>query len=146
MDSPPRGPRPKAALPPYLTNGTSPLHVPSEVIFESRDQKERDNLLASIKASNTRRKPIEFNGPNGYFPQPLQPKPERPAKAQDGVGSTSDHVEEIRARDPRDEAAPPTPSGSRPHSPFTQYPTVDFDGLSWPSECNCSAIRYSYNY
>jgi hypothetical protein len=41
-------------------------------------------------------------------------------------------ADERQARDPRDEAR--TPSISRPESPFTQYPAVDFDGLSWPSK------------
>ncbi|KAI9675851.1 MAG: GTP cyclohydrolase 1 [Trizodia sp. TS-e1964] len=37
------------------------------------------------------------------------------------------------ARHPRDEA-PPTPStASRPASPYTGIPPIDFDGLSWPS-------------
>ncbi len=37
------------------------------------------------------------------------------------------------ARDPRDEAPHITPTSSRPASPYTQFPPVDFDGLSWPS-------------
>ncbi len=37
------------------------------------------------------------------------------------------------ARDPRDEAPHLTPTTSRPHSPYTQFPPIDFDGLSWPS-------------
>ena len=44
-------------------------------------------------------------------------------------------IEQEHARDSRDEA-PPTPPhvASRSVSPFTAVPTVDFDGLSWPSE------------
>ena len=37
-------------------------------------------------------------------------------------------------RDPRDEAGPLTPPSivSRPESPYTLCPPIDFDGLSWP--------------
>lgn len=46
-----------------------------------------------------------------------------------------DNLDEAKPRDPRDEASPPTPpTTSRSISPYTQNPTVDFDGLSWPSE------------
>lgn len=43
----------------------------------------------------------------------------------------------VAARDPRDEAIPATPPAtvSRPASPYTLNPPIDFDGLSWPSEC-----------
>ena len=46
-----------------------------------------------------------------------------------------DGIEQEHARDPRDEApATPPSSTSRSVSPMTAGPTVDFDGLSWPSE------------
>lgn len=46
-----------------------------------------------------------------------------------------EEVEQESARDPRDEASSILPrSRNRPVSPFTAAPTVDFDGLSWPSE------------
>lgn len=37
-------------------------------------------------------------------------------------------------RDPRDEGKPLTPPStvSRSESPYTLYPPIDFDGLSWP--------------
>lgn len=40
------------------------------------------------------------------------------------------------ARDDRDEPLPLTPptSATRPASPYTLNPPIDFDGLSWPSE------------
>lgn len=39
-------------------------------------------------------------------------------------------------RDPRDEGGPLTPPAtvSRPASPYTLNPPIDFDGLSWPCE------------
>lgn len=40
---------------------------------------------------------------------------------------------EVAARHPRDEAPRTPPVGSRSTSPYTKAPTVDFDGLSWPS-------------
>ncbi|PGH04283.1 GTP cyclohydrolase I [Blastomyces parvus] len=36
-------------------------------------------------------------------------------------------------RDPRDHTGPLTPTISRPASPYTLNPPIDFDGLSWPS-------------
>ncbi|KAF1809642.1 GTP cyclohydrolase I [Eremomyces bilateralis CBS 781.70] len=49
--------------------------------------------------------------------------------------STTRHAVEFNepARDARDEPVLPTQVASRPESPFTQHPTIDFDGLSWPS-------------
>lgn len=125
MDSPPLDPNPKSSLPSRLTNGTSPLHMSQEV----RNQKERDNLRASIKVSSTRRHVVDLDDPNGFFPK--KPSPEN----QDShLAKTSRRaIDEGHARDPRDEASPPTPSTTRPSSPFTQHPTIDFDGLSWPS-------------
>ena len=42
---------------------------------------------------------------------------------------------DVAARDPRDEAlSPTTATVSRPASPYTLNPPIDFDGLSWPSE------------
>ncbi len=127
MDSPPLGPKPKSALPPYLINGSSPLHT-------SADVRERDNLAASIYASNGRRQPVDLelsrdttsNGNDSFFHKTVKPRSTRPA--------SQSHLTEA-ARDPRDEAPPPTPpSTSRPASPYTLNPPIDFDGLSWPSE------------
>ena len=121
--SPPLPPKPKA-LPSYLTNGhSSPLQNPLAI----RDNSERDNLYASIKSSNgPRRRPIDLDPPN---------------MTTNGNGmkhTATDHnegVEQEHARDPRDEASPtPRYGGSRSVSPMTAGPTVDFDGLSWPSE------------
>lgn len=58
---------------------------------------------------------------NGVKPPPTE---------RDGEGLEQEH-----ARDPRDEApATPPYNTSRSVSPMTAGPTVDFDGLSWPSE------------
>ncbi len=127
MDSPPLGPKPKSALPSHLINRSSPLHTSSE-------NRERESLVASINASSGRRQPVDLDGSqiptsNGdavSLHHAVRPRPARPA-----VYSNLTEA----ARDPRDEAAPPTPpSSSRPASPYTLNPPIDFDGLSWPSK------------
>ncbi|KAH0552946.1 GTP cyclohydrolase 1 [Trichoglossum hirsutum] len=118
----------KSALPHHLSNGSSPLHTPT-------DQKERESLFASITSSTSRRQPIDWesrdsqvsNGTvnNTAYPTRTQPPRHDP--------SWLPRLTEA-ARDPRDEAAPATPpTASRPASPYTQNPPIDFDGLSWPS-------------
>ena len=50
-------------------------------------------------------------------------------------GSAAPANIDVSARDPRDEAPSQTiPTVSRPASPYTLNPPIDFDGLSWPSE------------
>lgn len=93
---------------------------------EARDSKERENAFASIQSSmGPRRVPLDFDAGESIGSSLSQDK--RPLKIS--------NLEEENARDPRDEAAPPTPPAthSRSISPFTKNPTVDFDGLSWPS-------------
>jgi len=47
--------------------------------------------------------------------------------------SSAPNLEEVPPRDGRDEAPPTPPIGaSRPASPYTLNPPIDFDGLSWP--------------
>lgn len=120
-----------SAIPPYLTN-----HSPLAVSQEPRDKKERERLIASIEASYTTGRLVDLDAPpsshfsagksegrtkmNGNAAIPHRHKP-------NGLGREN-------ARDPRDEPGPSSiTSPSRPESPFTQNPTIDFDGLSWPS-------------
>lgn len=49
----------------------------------------------------------------------------------DGPGSIQRNLS-APPRDPRDHTVP-TPVVSRPASPYTLNPPIDFDGLSWPS-------------
>lgn len=110
------GPKAKSVLPSYLTNGSSPLQNP----VESRDKKEREALFESIRSSNARKRlSIDLNMPDGVQQRnELHP----------------DNLVEP-ARDPRDEASPRgSANTSRPASPYTLNPTIDFDGLSWPSK------------
>lgn len=127
MDSPPQ--KSKPALPSYLTNGSSPLNTNPT---EARDKKERENLYSAIKSSNTRKQLVDGVGANSsaasaYISEPVvfSQRVSRPPAASPG---------DEHARDARTFAeSHNTPAASRPHSPFTQHPTVDFDGLSWPS-------------
>jgi GTP cyclohydrolase I len=96
-----------------------------------RDRKERDNLFAAIESSNRGRQAINFEGPNGYFPKKSS------SANMDGKvihdGDTIVHSE-IDVESFIEDAVAPTPlATSRAHSPYTQHPTIDFDGLSWPS-------------
>jgi len=128
MDSSP--PKPKSALPLHLTNGTSPLHASTE----TRDKRERESLYAALQSSNSHgRQAIDFDAPNGYNSTPPGPRPDQRATRTRSKPLPND-VEEEHARDPRDEVVSPTPLAmSRAQSPYTQHPTIDFDGLSWPS-------------
>lgn len=113
MDHQPHSPRPKP-IPSHLTNGTSSLHTSQAV----RDSKERENAYAAIQSSmGPRKEPIDLENP-----QPLSAK--RTARIA--------NLDEENARDPRDQAPSP-PVTSRSNSPYTKHPTVDFEGLSWPS-------------
>lgn len=126
MDSPPF--RPKNAIPSHLSNGPSPL---SPSATETRDRKERDSLYAAIESSSGRgRQAINFDGPNGYYSPTPNMKAEHRSilKPLNGIG-------EEYIRDTREDAMPQTPlATSRASSPYTQHPTIDFDGLSWPSK------------
>ena len=135
MDSPRVSPRPTAAKPSHLINGrTHTAHSSSPLRPSSRtsvNAEERERLTASIISSNTRRQPIDLDllrpsRVNGHLKHP----PEVP----DQNSATPTDID-VSARDPRDEAPSQTTlTKSRPASPYTQNPPIDFDGLSWPSE------------
>jgi len=131
MNSPPLQPKPLSAVPPYLLNGPSPL---SDRPKASRAQ-ERENLSSSIKSTYGRRSTIDLgdtqNSPStaqGTSWTGLVEGPTSTARRRPGT------IHEP-ARDVRDEA-PPTPptTASRPASPYTLNPPIDFDGLSWPCQ------------
>jgi len=65
------------------------------------------------------------------------------AKQYEEVGD--EEIEEVElkhaARDGRDEAPLTPPATSRSQSPFTANPTIDFDGLSWPSSGTLDRLR-----
>jgi len=115
---------PKSPLVTRLLNGSSPLHT-------SVSTQERQKLAASIEASSYERQPVDLSQDvhvNGSNPHPKEQMPfKRPYQPS--------HLGEA-ARDPRDGASASTQQlTSRPASPYTLNPPVDFDGLSWPSKC-----------
>ncbi|PSK42688.1 GTP cyclohydrolase I [Elsinoe australis] len=113
--------RPKA-IPHHMKNGKSAV-PPNQI---ARDTRERESAYAAIRSSmGPRRYPIDLEHEDDS-PE-ITSKISRPKEKET--------LEEEAARDPRDSAVPPTPpaTSSRSISPFTHNPTVDFDGLSWPS-------------
>ena len=138
MDSSPIAKRPKSALPSHLSNGTyHNSRGGSPLARTSVNAKERDKLTASIRSSNNQRVPIDLES----IDQPMS-NGRGYLSAADGSNEPSAHSTEldVSPRDPRDEPPEPTPSAaSRPASPYTLNPPIDFDGLSWPSE---SSDRY----
>lgn len=117
--------KPVSALPSHLPNSQAPLKVSQKV----RDQKEREHLKNAIETSTRGRQPVNFDGPNGYIPP------------QASAAKMEDHAEEEPHEVVNGEIdvegynePPKTPlKTSRAQSPYTQHPTIDFDGLSWPS-------------
>lgn len=147
-------PRPKA-IPPHLINGHSPLHQSSSPSRAERDQGERETTFASIQSSmGPHKAPLSLEElslqdststklPAGETSTNGEQK--KSAKQYEEVGD--DEIEALQtnaaARDLRDEA-PPTPPAveTRSQSPFiTSNPTVDFDGLSWPSSGTLSRLH-----
>ena len=99
----------KRPAPSNLTNGTGKL---------SPGKKERQRLAAAIESTSRKRQRTDSVLSNGNI---------------DSVPSDLLTINEP-ARDVRDQATPPDAlSQSRPSSPYTLNPPVDFDGLSWPS-------------
>ncbi|KIX98568.1 uncharacterized protein Z520_05869 [Fonsecaea multimorphosa CBS 102226] len=130
----PLHPKPRSAVPSYLLNGSSPLQRSQTTTTRAQ---ERENLASSIKATYGRRKTIDFTAEGQTASQATMPSGtswlglENTQKDNDSKRPTPLHTP---ARDERDEA-PPTPPAStvsRPASPYTQHPPIDFDGLSWP--------------
>ena len=122
MGSPPL--KPKPAIPSHLTNGPSPLSISTE----ARDKKERDALFTAIQTSNRGRQVVSFDEPNSYFSEPS-------GSAVDNRGAHSIVYNEIDVEGYNDHGRARTPlATSRAQSPYTQHPTIDFDGLSWPSK------------
>ena len=133
MDDSPLDSKPISALPSHLLSedlrtqkGRSPLRT-------SVGAKEREKLTASIISSRGR-KPLDIDtlhepAINGY--EKALPKRQEQCS---GNSSGSAGVN-VSARDPRDRPTDQAMSHhSRPASPYTLNPPIDFDGLSWPSE------------
>jgi GTP cyclohydrolase I len=114
------------ALPSHMTNGHSPVRVSQKV----RDQKERENLKNAIETSNRGRQRVDFDGlSSGYFPAKAAAM-----KMKEDNEQESQQIENGEIDVEGYNEGPKTPlKTSRAHSPYTQHPTIDFDGLSWPS-------------
>ena len=121
MDSPPIRPKP---IPSHLANGPlSPLRLSQE----ARDRRERDNLYAAIETSNRGRQVVNFDDGPGADHTNIKPLRN---------GHTKAHAGDVDAEayGASSETAAKTPlATSRAHSPYTQHPAIDFDGMSWPS-------------
>ncbi|KIW29719.1 GTP cyclohydrolase I [Cladophialophora immunda] len=130
----PLHPKPRSAVPSYLLNGSSPLHRSQTTTTRAQ---ERENLASSIKATYGRRRTIDLTAEAQTASQATMPS----GTSWLGLESAQKETDPKRApplhtpaRDERDEA-PPTPPAStvsRPASPYTLNPPIDFDGLSWP--------------
>jgi GTP cyclohydrolase I len=87
-------------------------------------------LKNAIDSSNRGRQPVDFDGPNGYFPAK--------AVAANVNGGSAQHRHEVHNGEidveGYNEGSMTPLKTSRAHSPYTQHPTIDFDGLSWPSK------------
>ncbi|KAL8810802.1 MAG: hypothetical protein Q9200_002293 [Gallowayella weberi] len=117
-ESSPLAPRPKSALPSHLLNGHA--HHEKNASRTSIGTKEREKLQASILSTTKRRESVSFDQMSGDGHHHSANTPIRSSDL------------EVEARHPRDEAQAP-PAHSRPASPYTLNPPIDFDGLSWPS-------------
>ena len=138
MDQTLDAPKPMTSLPSHLLNGSfhqthhsSPLRKRTSV-----NARERDKLTASIISSNSRRQPIDLDTNDQFIPGKSHDREEKEEAEQ--IHPNLD----VAARDPRDEdSRAPPPVASRPASPYTQNPPIDFDGLSWPSYSSITPCR-----
>lgn len=110
-----------------IANGGSPL----KKSVKSRDQKERESLHHAIQLSERGRQVVNFDGPNSYFPAIAKGS----NVDTNGGNVLNKHILRNGEIDVEDQHESQTPlATSRAHSPYTQHPTIDFDGLSWPSK------------
>lgn len=134
MDYSPLDSTPISALPSHLLNDDLRIQKGRSPLRTSVGAKEREKLTASIISSSGHKPPLDMDTlhepiVNGYdvgVPKRKEQCFRNPA------GSTSLNAS---ARDPRDRPTDRAVSHhSRPASPYTLNPPIDFDGLSWPSE------------
>ncbi|KAJ5919978.1 GTP cyclohydrolase 1 [Penicillium verhagenii] len=135
----PPAPKP-SAIPSHMLNGSSPLQSSSGTGTgnRTRDARERESLNTSIRSSFAPRVPVGL----GFDVEEAQSAPPPSDDATVREEGPTHRALAIRGRptlndpprDPRDEAGPLTPpaTASRPASPYTLNPPIDFDGLSWP--------------
>lgn len=137
----PAAPHPKSHAPRFI-NGHSPLHP---AYSADRDREERQSAYNAIKSSmGPRREPMSLEdlNLNGTHEGDRE---EQPAKATTKIPSPShsalqyeevpdEAIENLRPDIlPNDHTPLTPPATTRSASPFTANPTIDFEGLSWPS-------------
>lgn len=125
--SPPTAPRPKQVS--QLINGHSPLHPDHD--------SERDATVRSIQSGLGQPKqpiPLDQLHINGDSQQQHEEVGDQDIEDLDvdGIAQEADRT------NLQDEAIP---LATRSISPFTQNPTIDFDGLSWPSAGTKDRLR-----
>lgn len=125
MESPATSGKPASSLPTYL----SEKNQSSNSNRQNKNERERRKLYESISASGARsRVPVDYN-------LPLAESTGKSLATDDSAPFPMELIENKSPRDPRDSVVPLSPPAtSRSASPYTQNPTVDFDGLSWPSK------------
>ena len=142
MDSSLSPSKPLTALPSHLMNGHSHAsHSSSPLGKTSVKAKELNSLTASIKSSHSGRQPLYLDPDFNELPQTNGQASYPPNEAhKEHEELDSPLAFDVSPRDPRDEDRKPAPLvPSRPASPYTLNPPIDFDGLSWPSECAAHA-------
>ncbi|KAJ5575661.1 hypothetical protein N7535_002587 [Penicillium sp. DV-2018c] len=125
-----------SAIPSHMLNGSSPLQRTTG----SRDARERESLNSSIRSSFEPRIPLQFEAVESHTATDGETGIGAAAQSTSSASVPIRNVVPVRPtlndppRDPRDEGAPLTPPAtvSRPASPYTLNPPIDFDGLSWP--------------
>lgn len=137
MDAAPLDPKPISALPSHLLNEDLRIQKGRSPLRTSVGAKEREKLTASIISSSGHNPAIDLDTlhepkVNGYdvtYPRKQEQYLEDPPRPPRPPGL------DVAARDPRDGPTERTISyPSRPASPYTLNPPIDFDGLSWPSK------------
>lgn len=162
--SPPLGPKPKSALPAYLLNGDT--HGPqsnrarereslnssikssfaprrealdAQELDSGSEEESNSHGSSSIAAKKKKKKNADDTSSNAAKYSSSSGKPE-----DNGVATLLESTAKTSLseppRDPRDKAVAITPTASRPASPYTMNPPIDFDGLSWP--CRCSIFIF----
>lgn len=126
MNSPPNL-EPEPALPAHLSTNYT-------LTSGSPNARERQKLATSIASSS--------RGQANDSSRPLQTNGHSSKSTAKASGEDFGIVEISASRDPRDEPAfKALRTASRPASPYTLNPPIDFDGLSWPSESTEAAYR-----
>lgn len=133
-DAASRNPKPKSALPSHLFDRISQSQNGSSTLRTSVGMKEREKLAAAIDPSRIRKQALDVDAVqeprvNGHH----SILPDGPLQINKPMATSGDL--EAPARDARDALVRPSSTfTSRPASPYTLNPPIDFDGLSWPSE------------